>query len=253
MKSHKNKHKTSFWTHEEVRKADKILSSEEKKKKHFVYFKHRNQIVYWSVLLILLISSLVISVVLIPFLMVLDTAFIYLIIAIFGLGFGRLNRKTPPIKVVHPSTKMIASGMNGIRYRISFKPRRKRKKGSTSRKPRAINAAPIDLLKAVYLMENITPTMKITKSIARSHKPRGNKIVVLLWDEPVKLLINSDITSPIEYLVEHFKSFSCFLHQLKFVIRKDGKNAIETSLFRSLSTFGAKSNVKININYTVKS
>lgn len=78
------------WAKEEVDKAMSIMHSEEKRTKHIKYNVNMSFIVYWTVLLVLTIANFLVSVMLVPFLLVMKPFLVELIVAVMGLIFGLL-------------------------------------------------------------------------------------------------------------------------------------------------------------------
>lgn len=90
--------KKEGWSEAEIKKAESIL---EKERKHDVHF---SKIVFWSALVVVVFANLIVSLVLIPFLIVLNKWMLYFIVVLLGgmVGFlynflitdiGHLNRK----------------------------------------------------------------------------------------------------------------------------------------------------------------
>ncbi|MBW2999066.1 chloride channel protein [Candidatus Woesearchaeota archaeon] len=78
------------WHEEEVAEAVKILGSEEAKKKNIIFYQQMSPITYWTMLIVAIIGNLIISMVLIPFLIVLPNFKLYVIIGVIGFAFGAL-------------------------------------------------------------------------------------------------------------------------------------------------------------------
>jgi len=95
------------WSKEEVEKALETLYREEPKKE-----KHRkkmNRILYWSTLILVIIANTIVSIVMVPFLLVLSHASLYFIVAVLGLTFGALfNLLIRDIEHVDPRHHVIA-------------------------------------------------------------------------------------------------------------------------------------------------
>lgn len=95
------------WKKEEVEKAMKTMYSAEPKKD--IHDLQVNRILYWSTLLIAIIGNLVVSVVLVPFLLVLSSLPLYFVIFIIGLTFGALfNLLIRDIAYIDPRHHIIA-------------------------------------------------------------------------------------------------------------------------------------------------
>lgn len=87
MKIHE-KLKKRGWTKREIDKTLKIVR-EAKKNKHPA-IKFLDKIVYWLSLIVAIIGNFIIAVVLIPFLLTLNSFQLYLIIVTIGIAFGLL-------------------------------------------------------------------------------------------------------------------------------------------------------------------
>ncbi|PIN86444.1 hypothetical protein COV19_04775 [Candidatus Woesearchaeota archaeon CG10_big_fil_rev_8_21_14_0_10_44_13] len=78
------------WAKEEVDRAMNIMNSEEKRLKHIRYNVGTNFVVYWAVLLVLTIANFLVSIMLIPFLLVMKPFLVEIIVGVMGLVFGLL-------------------------------------------------------------------------------------------------------------------------------------------------------------------
>lgn len=78
------------WAEEEAERTMQLIHSEEKKLKHIEYKISMNFIVYWTVLLVLTLANFVISIILVPFLLILKPFLVELIVAFLGIIFGLL-------------------------------------------------------------------------------------------------------------------------------------------------------------------
>lgn len=78
------------WAQEEVDKAMGIMHSEEKKLKHMKYNVNISFVVYWTVLLVLTISNFLVSMMLVPFLLVMKPFMVEITVGIMGFVFGLL-------------------------------------------------------------------------------------------------------------------------------------------------------------------
>ena len=65
-----------------------ILTSQKMKQKHMIYAKSMNRIHFWIILMILTICSFMITLILVPFLLVLPNSLIYVIVVLLGILFG---------------------------------------------------------------------------------------------------------------------------------------------------------------------
>src|SRR3989338_3225124 len=72
------------WKDSEIKKAEEIL---EKAEQNDVFF---SRIVFWSVLVVIIFSNLMISLILIPFLIALDRWFLYAVVVILAGTIGFL-------------------------------------------------------------------------------------------------------------------------------------------------------------------
>jgi len=93
------------WSEEEVKKAHQIMYGEERKPEHIIYKMNMNLVVYWTTLLVLTIANFLISIILIPFLLVIKPFFVELIVVslglILGLMFNHILRNIEHIEVKH--------------------------------------------------------------------------------------------------------------------------------------------------------
>jgi len=98
------------WSKEEIDDAIKRIHSEHKKEKHHEYYEHHSTLLYWTTLLVLLISNMLVAVVLIPFLVVINTGLIYFIVGMFGFVFGILfNHLVRDIEHLEPHHHALAA------------------------------------------------------------------------------------------------------------------------------------------------
>src|SRR3989344_6224525 len=93
------------WSEEEVMKALELIHAEDKKEKHIHMKKSMNITLYWMVLLILTLANFFISIVMIPFLLVLETFQVMIILGavgiVFGLVFNHLIRDIEHVETKH--------------------------------------------------------------------------------------------------------------------------------------------------------
>lgn len=77
------------WTAEEINHAERVIEerSMHDKSKSMVF---SNRLVYWAVIFLMIIGNFMISMLLIPFLLTLNTLALDVIIVVMGLGFGAL-------------------------------------------------------------------------------------------------------------------------------------------------------------------
>ena len=97
------------WTKAEILKASSILHGKEDPGQ--IYFqKQMNPVVYWLTLIVSIIANMVVSVVLIPFLLVIkDVSTLYGIVAVLALAFGFFfNLLLTDIEHVDPRHHVIA-------------------------------------------------------------------------------------------------------------------------------------------------
>ena len=78
------------WAEEEIAKTVNLLYSEEKQIKHQIFSSKNSGLIYWVGLLIAIIGNLIISVIFIPFLMILNSLQLYIVMGIMGLIFGSM-------------------------------------------------------------------------------------------------------------------------------------------------------------------
>jgi hypothetical protein len=95
------------WSLEEVEKAlDTVYRDEPKKEKHR---KKMNRILYWSTLILVIVANTIVSIIMVPFLLVLSTFSLYFIIGILGLVLGSLfNLLIRDIEHVDPKHHVVA-------------------------------------------------------------------------------------------------------------------------------------------------
>ncbi|MBI4738010.1 hypothetical protein HY772_00305 [Candidatus Woesearchaeota archaeon] len=93
------------WQEAEIDRTLDILYSEEKQEKHARFAHFSSPIIYWAGLLVAIVGNLLISVVFIPFLMILNSVQLYIILgsmgAIFGAMFNLLLRDIEHIDAKH--------------------------------------------------------------------------------------------------------------------------------------------------------
>lgn len=76
------------WSEEEIENTLNILYDEDKQAKHAVFKSATHPILYWVGLVVAIIGNLLLAVTLIPFLMILNSVQLYIILGIVGLVFG---------------------------------------------------------------------------------------------------------------------------------------------------------------------
>jgi len=76
------------WSQEEIDNAMHIIHHPDKQEKHIQFSKDMNWIIYWTVILVLTICNFLISLVLIPFLLILKPTLIEIIVVVLGFVFG---------------------------------------------------------------------------------------------------------------------------------------------------------------------
>lgn len=74
------------WDPEEIEYTFSVMEKGEDKKSYKLF----EQVVYWLSIIIAIIGNMVVSVVLIPFFLVLHAFFLYFIVIMLGIGFGFL-------------------------------------------------------------------------------------------------------------------------------------------------------------------
>ena len=72
------------WNDKELRKAEEILNKETERDLHF------STMVFWSAVLVIIFANLIVSLILIPFLIVLNSWVLYLIVISLGFTIGSL-------------------------------------------------------------------------------------------------------------------------------------------------------------------
>ena len=78
------------WTEKEIENTMQILEKTEKNPRIKEYHGRINPVIYWISLLVAILGNFIVSVILIPFLLVLQGSALYAIIIILGLVFGAL-------------------------------------------------------------------------------------------------------------------------------------------------------------------
>ena len=78
------------WTEKEIEKTMGLLYSEEKREKQVGFVKVSHPIIYWVGLVVAIIGNLLLAVTLIPFLMILTSIQLYIILGVVGIVFGGL-------------------------------------------------------------------------------------------------------------------------------------------------------------------
>ncbi|MCX6706619.1 MAG: hypothetical protein NT001_00570, partial [Candidatus Woesearchaeota archaeon] len=76
------------WAEDEIKKTMNMVYGEGKQEKHIEYKKEMNKVVYWATLLVLTIANFLISIVLIPFLLVMKPYQLGMIAGLLGFMFG---------------------------------------------------------------------------------------------------------------------------------------------------------------------
>ncbi|MBW3011597.1 hypothetical protein KY311_00265 [Candidatus Woesearchaeota archaeon] len=95
------------WKKEEVEEAMSTLYSKEPQKE--ITHKSMSRILYWSTLIVAIIGNFIVSLVLVPFLLVLSSLTLYFIIFVIGVSFGSLfNLLIRDIEYIDPSHHVIA-------------------------------------------------------------------------------------------------------------------------------------------------
>ena len=78
------------WSEQEIEKTMNLMYSEEKREKQVGFVKATHPIIYWVGLVVAIIGNLLLAVTLIPFLMILNSLQLYIILGIVGFVFGGL-------------------------------------------------------------------------------------------------------------------------------------------------------------------
>lgn len=76
------------WSQKEVEHTISVLASAKEKKSRFVFL--LDEALIWIALLVTIFANFVLSVVIVPFLLMLSGTFLYFVILIFGVAFGLL-------------------------------------------------------------------------------------------------------------------------------------------------------------------
>ncbi len=78
------------WSEDEIENTMNLLYSKDKLDKHAQFQSSTHPIIYWVGLIIAIVGNFLIAVTLIPFLMILNSLQIYIILGIVGFVFGQL-------------------------------------------------------------------------------------------------------------------------------------------------------------------
>lgn len=78
------------WSEQEIQKTMDLMYSEEKREKQIGFVNATHPIIYWVGLVVAIIGNLLLAVTLIPFLMILNSLQLYIILGIVGFVFGGL-------------------------------------------------------------------------------------------------------------------------------------------------------------------
>jgi hypothetical protein len=78
------------WSEDEIERTMSMLYSGDKQEKHAGFARATHPVIYWVGLFIAIIGNLLLSVTLIPFLMILSTTQLYVILGIIGVVFGSM-------------------------------------------------------------------------------------------------------------------------------------------------------------------
>lgn len=81
--------KRKGWSKEDISKAEKIINERVKKDKSGT-LPYANRSVFWTMFFVIIIGNIIISILMIPFLLVLNLPFLDFIIIVLGLSFGFL-------------------------------------------------------------------------------------------------------------------------------------------------------------------
>lgn len=81
--------KRKGWSEEDIQKAEKIIEARRvSDKSRSIAYSHR--VLYWTVILVVIIGNFVISMLLVPFLLVLNKLALDVLVVVLGLAFGSL-------------------------------------------------------------------------------------------------------------------------------------------------------------------
>ncbi|MBW3023123.1 hypothetical protein KY308_03390 [Candidatus Woesearchaeota archaeon] len=95
------------WKEDEIEHALSIIKPSESKSQIFI--QRTNPILYWSALIISIIGNFLIAVALIPFLLVLSSFQLYIVIAVLAISFGAMfNLLINTIEALDPAHHVIA-------------------------------------------------------------------------------------------------------------------------------------------------
>lgn len=93
------------WNEEEVERTMDIMYSDKKIEKHAVFSEQINPVIFWTALLVAILANFIISIVLIPFLMMLEPFQLYIMLIpvalMFGLIFNLLLREIENVDKKH--------------------------------------------------------------------------------------------------------------------------------------------------------
>ncbi len=78
------------WTEKEIERTMQILEKTDKSPRYKEFHRRLNPLIYWIALLVAIIGNFIVSVILIPFLLVLQGSVLYAIIILLGVVFGAL-------------------------------------------------------------------------------------------------------------------------------------------------------------------
>ena len=78
------------WSEDEIEKTMHIMFSQEKRAKHAYYIAASHPIIYWIGLFTAIVGNILLSVTLIPFLMILSSSQLYVILGVVGGVFGAM-------------------------------------------------------------------------------------------------------------------------------------------------------------------
>lgn len=108
-KSFEEKMREKGWSEEDIKHAMEIMYSKEKEGKNVIYTKNMNPIIYWLSLVIAIVGNFFISIILIPFLLVLSSYQLYFVIVVLAVTFGTtFNFLINAIEHIEPTHHIIA-------------------------------------------------------------------------------------------------------------------------------------------------
>ncbi|MBU2560878.1 MAG: hypothetical protein KKD17_01170 [Nanoarchaeota archaeon] len=78
------------WSEDEIERTMQMMYSDEKREKHAHFVSATHPVIYWVGLVVAIVGNLLVAVTLIPFLMILNSTQLYVILGIVGFVFGSM-------------------------------------------------------------------------------------------------------------------------------------------------------------------